>query len=258
MDLRDIERRMRAREAAHEQTMESGIFAVIRLDGRGFTGLTEALGVEKPFDGGFRDKMVATARHLMMCGIPARYGYTQSDEISLVLEPDHHVFGRRLQKSVSVLAGEASAALSLGLGMHAVFDARVLALHSVDEVSHYLRWRQADARRNARFLYCYWLLRRQGASSRRATKELRGLGAHDQEALLRECGRINLEAVPAWQRNGIGLRHETFEREGTDPRSGESVTVVRRRIRVEEVLPVGPAYTQWISRLIGKEAAPVL
>ena len=128
---------MRAREAAHEEVIGDGTYIVVRLDGRGFTALSRELELKKPFDIRFRDHMVATARHLMGCGFRTTYGYTQSDEISLVLDRDHDAFGRRLQKTVSVLAGEASAALSL-------------ALEGVDEVVDYLHWRRANARRNAR------------------------------------------------------------------------------------------------------------
>ena len=175
MELRDIEHRMRAREAAHEEVIGDGTYIVVRLDGRGFTALSRELELEKPFDIGFRDHMVAAARHLMGCGFRTVYGHTQSDEISLVLDRGHDAFGRRRQKTVSVLAGEASAALALALGTHAVFDARVLALEGVDEVVDYLHWRQGDARRNARVLYGYWLLRGQGASARQATRTLHRL-----------------------------------------------------------------------------------
>ena len=255
MELKEIERAMRIREAAHERALEDGAYIVVRLDGRGFSALSRTLSLEKPFDHGFRDHMVATACHLMGCGFRTAYGYTQSDEISVVLDRNHDAFGRRLQKTVSVLAGEASAALSLALSTQAVFDARVLVLDAIDEVVAYLRWRQGDARRNARVGYGYWLLRVQGANARQATRTLHRLGAREQEQLLRERGGIELGEVPAWQLGGIGLWHESFERLGTDPRTGESVVAVRRRIRVEEALPTGTAYGQWIRGIVAAEGA---
>ena len=51
MDIRDVERRMRAGEEVHGQTMEHRIFVLVRLDGRGFAGRTEALQVGTFFDG---------------------------------------------------------------------------------------------------------------------------------------------------------------------------------------------------------------
>ena len=82
--------------------------------GRGFTRLTkDVCQFEAPFDQRFRDLMVATTTHLMTCGFRVIYGYTQSDEISLLLHRDTEVFNRKLRKYDSILAGEASAKFSV-------------------------------------------------------------------------------------------------------------------------------------------------
>jgi tRNA(His) 5'-end guanylyltransferase len=95
-----------------------GIHMVARLDGRGFTRLTkETHPFETPYDVRFRDYMVATVEYLMgECGFQLIYGYTQSDEISLLFHPDENTFSRKIRKYVSVLAGECSAKFSLLLG----------------------------------------------------------------------------------------------------------------------------------------------
>ena len=86
---------------------------VARLDGRGFTRLTkEDMKFEAPFDVHFREYMVETVRHLMNCGFNIVYGYTQSDEISLLFHRDDNTFGRNTRKINSILAGEASAWMS--------------------------------------------------------------------------------------------------------------------------------------------------
>ena len=79
MELKAIENGMRAREPAHEQAIDVGASIVVRLNGRGFSTLSRALKLEKPFDDGFRDYRVATARHLDWCASRldshrARYG----------------------------------------------------------------------------------------------------------------------------------------------------------------------------------------
>ena len=250
MPSHELDRHMRSRENEIETVIEEGAFLVVRLDGRGFTRLTEALGFSKPFDDAFHRHMVETARHLMGCGFPVLYGYTQSDEISLVLDPYHGAFGRRVQKTVSVLAGESSASFSLALGTRAVFEARVLALREPEEVVDYLCWRRSDAVRNARVLHAYWLLRGQGTDPRQATRMLKGMGAREQEALLRDRGGVEFTELPAWQRGGANLWHETFEREGTDPRTGQEKVATRRRVKVEETLPDGAAYPWWIRERI--------
>jgi tRNA(His) 5'-end guanylyltransferase len=127
-----------------------GIHIVARLDGRNFTRLTgELCSFEKPFDERFRDHMVATTRHPMSCGFRVVYGYTQSDEISLLLHRDEGAFGRKERKLNSVLAGEASAVLALALGRTCCFDCRVSQLPGPDGVCDYFTWRQEDAHRNA-------------------------------------------------------------------------------------------------------------
>src|SRR5215467_15387499 len=96
---------------------------------RGLTGLTrEVHQFKAPFDERFRDMMVATTEHLMNCGFRVVYGYTESDEISLLFHRDETSFGRKTRKYNSILAGEASAKFSLLLGDVAAFDCRICEL----------------------------------------------------------------------------------------------------------------------------------
>ena len=94
---------------------------------------------EAPFDVRFRDHMVATTEHLMECGFQVVYGYTQSDEISLLMHRDEDLFGRKVRKYNSILAGEASAKFSLLLGDLAAFDCRVCQLPNRVLVRDYFR-----------------------------------------------------------------------------------------------------------------------
>ena len=57
---------------------------VLRLDGRGFHGLTEKLsGFTRPYDENFRDIMAATSMDIMEEFSPA-FIYTFSDEINIL------------------------------------------------------------------------------------------------------------------------------------------------------------------------------
>ncbi|MGH7456108.1 MAG: tRNA(His) guanylyltransferase Thg1 family protein, partial [bacterium] len=88
MKFDDLDAKMRVFETAHDHCVLPGIHIVARLDGRGFTRLTkEVHHFEAPFDERFRDLMLATTEHLMDCGFRMLYGYTQSDEISLLVHP---------------------------------------------------------------------------------------------------------------------------------------------------------------------------
>ena len=130
MTFDELDRKMRVFETTNDPVVLPGIYSVARIDGRGFTKLTkERHNFEAPFDVRFRDHMVATTAHLMEnCGFRVVYGYTQSDEISLLMHRDDDSFGRKVRKYNSILAGEASAKFSLLLGDLAAFDCRICQL----------------------------------------------------------------------------------------------------------------------------------
>ena len=155
MKFDDLDRKMRVYEQSLDQRIVPDMYMVARLDGRNFTRLTkETCGFEAPFDPRFRDLMTGTVAHLMDCGFKFAYGYTESDEISLLFARDESAFGRKTRKLNSVLAGEASAAFSLALGRVAVFDCRIAPLPNAERVADYFSWRQEDAHRNALNAHC--------------------------------------------------------------------------------------------------------
>ncbi len=115
MRFDDLDKHLRQYETAYDFCVPQENFIVVRLDGRGFTRLTKEIWqFEAPFDIRFRDLMAHTVRHLMKCGFNVAYGYSESDEISLLLRRDDDTFKRKTRKIISVLAGEASAAFSFG------------------------------------------------------------------------------------------------------------------------------------------------
>ena len=255
MQFDELDSRMRIYETAHDHCVLPGIHMVARIDGRGFTRLTrEVHEFEAPYDTRFRDHMIATSQYLMSCGFRVRYAYTQSDEINLVLDRDEDAFARKLRKLDSLLAGEASAAFSLSLGARAAFDCRVSQLPDLDRVVAYLRWRSEDAHRNALNGHCYWLLRGQGLSADTATGRLNGLSVGQKNELLFQEGGLNFNDLPAWQRRGIGLYWESYEKAGVNPKTGESVTTTRRRVKVDLELPMRDAYDAFTRDLVGEGA----
>ena len=85
MKFDDLDQKMRLFEELNDQYVLPHIYIVTRLDGRSFTRLTkEVHQFEAPYDIKFRDYMIETVKHLMNCGFRMIYGYTQSDEISLL------------------------------------------------------------------------------------------------------------------------------------------------------------------------------
>ena len=260
MKFDDLDAKMRRFERAHDHCVLPELFIVARLDGRGFTRLTKEIHqFEAPFDVRFRDHMTATVEHLMNCGFRVAYGYTQSDEISLLLHRDADSFDRKLRKLDSVLAGEASGCFSLRLGSLGCFDCRINQLPTEALVVDYFRWRQEDATRNALNAHCYWLLRKAGQSVAEATRFLLSQTTAQKNELLFQHG-INFAKLPAWQKRGVGLFWENYEKPGMNPKTGEPTTTVRRRLRTELELPAKEAYEAFIqARLVeAQSAAPKL
>ncbi|MBN1888260.1 MAG: tRNA(His) guanylyltransferase Thg1 family protein, partial [Thermoflexales bacterium] len=105
MKFDELDARLRVFETAHDHCVLPGIHIVARLDGRNFTCLTkETCKFQAPFDAKFRDYMTETTSHLMDCGFRVLYGYTESDEISLLFHPGEDTFARKVRKYTSILA----------------------------------------------------------------------------------------------------------------------------------------------------------
>ncbi len=242
-----IDVRMRAVEARHDRCAPADAFLVARLDGRGFHRLTQDMNFEKPFDETFRDAMIGAAQHLMSSGFQIGYVYAQSDEISLLFDAADATFTHKHRKLLSVLAGEASAALSLEFGRTASMDCRLLELDGAEAVADYFAWRQSDAERNCSLGHAYWALRRSGYSGRSAHRVLKGLDRIERARLLNELALVDYESLPTWQRHGFGLYHERFEKVGVNPLTGEKIPAVRRRIKVDLELPRGEAYRAFVA-----------
>ncbi len=242
MNFDELDKKMRVYEQSLDQVILPETYMVARLDGRGFTRLTkEICKFEAPFDARFRDLMVKTVEALMDCGFRIAYGFTESDEISLLFVPGDETFGRKVRKYNSTLAGEASAAFSLALGKVATFDCRIVPLPNVEKVRDYFLWRQEDAHRNSLNSYCYWTLRKEGKSVQEATAMLEGQSVSFKNELLFSRG-INFDKLPSWQKRGIGIWREQYEKEGFNPLKNEKEVAVRNRLKVEYELPLGAAY----------------
>jgi tRNA(His) 5'-end guanylyltransferase len=255
MKFDELDKKLRVYESLNDRFMLPGVNMVARLDGRSFTRLTkEVHQFESPFDIRFRDYMVQTVQHLMDCGFRVVFGYTQSDEISLLFHQDENGFSRKLRKLNSVLAGEASAKFSTLLGDVGVIDSRISELPGNKLVVDYFRWRNEDASRNALNAHCYWALRKNGHTVQKATAELSGLSAAEKNELLYRVAKINFNDLPLWQKRGTGVCWESYEKEATNPKTREKVKATRNRLKVDYELPMKDKFTEYVFSLLNEES----
>lgn len=196
-----------------DRTALRGLPLVVRLDGRAFHSFTR--GMARPFDPLFSGLMIDTAKFLVE-QTHARIGYTQSDEISLILLCDgpkaESLFGGRLFKLTSVLASMATARFMMGAvdlwpekvrRSPPVFDARVFEVPSRDEAVNAIMWREWDATKNAISM---------AAHASFSPRQLHGKGgAEMQEMLFSERG-INFNDYPPGFRRGTYVQRRVYEK----------------------------------------------
>jgi tRNA(His) guanylyltransferase len=154
---------------------------IIRIDGKAFSNYTK--GLKRPFDEGLMEDMNKTTEYLCQNIQGAKFGYVQSDEISILITDyddisTHAWFDGNLQKMASIAASLATAKFNqlrllrkstqtlrpFGDGSEklgnleydqvndfklAMFDARVFQIPYQEEVLNYFIWRQQDATRNS-------------------------------------------------------------------------------------------------------------
>jgi len=247
MNFDDLDKKMRVYEQSIDQSILPDTFMVARLDGRSFSRLTKELcDFKAPFDERFRDMMVNTVKALMDCGFRVVYGFTESDEISLLFHRDENTFGRKVRKFNSILAGIASATFSMQLGQVAALDCRMIPLPNIEKVHDYFLWRQEDAHRNALNAHCYWLLRKEGMDANQATAVLDGKSISYKNELLFSRG-INFNKLPSWQKRGIGVYWADIEKIGFNPITKTEEKTIRRKLQVDMELPLGEAYGKMVS-----------
>lgn len=145
--------RMKRYEAATSFVLPRRTYTIIRVDGKSFHTLLKKS--TKPFDYRFLDKMDSVTKEMCKSIQNVILAYTQSDEISLVLQDfkEHETepwFGGTVQKMTSISASLATYHFNHeGYREMGLFDSRVYTIPSKTEVMNYFVWRQKDAIRNS-------------------------------------------------------------------------------------------------------------
>ncbi len=175
---------MKGYELETRTTLPERSYTLVRVDVRaGHSYLRRA---DKPFDRSFSSDMQETARFLCEEISGAVLAYTQSDEISILMQDFASAnaqpwFGGGVQKIVSTSAALATAKLNeLRPGKLATFDSRVFTLPTSVEVANYFLWRQKDATRNsvsmaAQSLFSHKELQNKSRTDMREMMEIHGV-----------------------------------------------------------------------------------
>ena len=210
--------RMKQYEAVSKSCLIRRMPVIIRLDGCHFHTFTK--GFEKPFDEVLMRSMIRTMKFLCQNIQGCVFGYTQSDEISLILVDYKKLnssawYDNEVQKMCSVAASLCTlkfnevfreevhnhaadkkegllAAYNKALKTGAVFDCRAFNVPKED-VCNCIIWRQQDATRNSIQAL---------AQSKFSHKELHGLSCDKlQDKLFTECG-INWNFLETYKKRG--------------------------------------------------------
>jgi hypothetical protein len=60
----------------------------------------------------------------------------------------------------------------------------------------------------------------------------------------------NFTDLPNWQKRGVGLYWETYEKQAMNPKLGIPVTTTRKRIKCELDLPLKDEYSQFLLNFV--------
>lgn len=237
---------------------------IIRLDGKAFHTFTR--GLKKPYDEIFHNTMNATMKYLCENIQGCKLGYTQSDEITLLLTDYDTLdtdawFDNNVQKICSVSASIATmafnkylhkyvdeycnavaalqdfdieadyiAVLQKAIEKGAMFDSRCFNIPE-DEVANCFIWRQQDATRNAIQML---------GQCNFSHKELQGKSCNDIQDMLMTQKNINFNDMPTEFKRGVCCVKEEYY---PDPMPGYEdcpidATALRTRWVLDKEIPI--------------------
>lgn len=226
--------RMKYYESVYNTTLKTGMPVIIRLDGRAFHTFTKRF--VKPFDKVFVETMCGTMLYLCRNIAHCVFGYTQSDEITLILldydtEESKPWLNYRTQKLCSLSAAMATAVFNRlyeknvkALGEKdryvlrdtgelelAMFDSRCFNI-TEEDVVNCLIWRQRDAQRNSvsamahKYLTKAEVYKCNTAELRKMIKEKTGLSWEDYPIGLQRGFCAVRKPVEIHTENGVAVR----------------------------------------------------
>lgn len=259
-DYDTLSKRMKEYEATSKNCLVLGTPKVIRLDMR--AGHTFCKKLNRPFDDTFAECMVMATLELCKEIPGVVMGYTQSDEISLVLNDITKngkfkcFFDGKVQKMVSLSASICTIAFnrawmkkSKELGgvykdnnWKAQFDSRVWSLPNTNEVHNYLLWRQNDATRNSIQMVGHAIF---------TDAEMHKKKNNDIQDMLMIQKGINWNDFPARHKRGIAILKEQYMKDMVLP-NGMLATEVKRKRWIPFDMPILTKDTLFVDKVYNK------
>jgi tRNA(His) 5'-end guanylyltransferase len=227
-------------EVFSQLRVPSGLPFFVRLDGRRFQAVAEQLKAQKPFDKRFAQCLVTAAKAIFKSNLNPTLIYQASDELNILFAYTAP-FNQRIEKIDSILASTASSAFSLAVlnqynkAVTVAFDSRIV-ITPKEKLHQYLAQRQLDLWRNHNNAYAYWLLRQHGHTPKQAAEKLKKLKTQQLHDLLYKHG-VNLAKTPAWQRRGILIYKEPYQKQAKN-QTGKTITTTRRQLKQNWNLPL--------------------
>jgi len=259
MDHSDLGARMKSYENCYRIYLPNRQAVIVRIDGRAFHSFTK--GFNRPYDVLFAQCMRETAKQLCENISGCVLGYTQSDEISLVLVDYKNIntepwFGNNLQKIVSISASMAtfffrqnffSAVLSSKeLAYYkayneklCVFDARAFIIPR-EEVANYIYWRQLDCVRNSIQL---------AGQAYFSQKQLQNKNCDQIQEMLWQEHQVNWSKYPTWFKNGVAIYKQPREIYHKNE-DGTQSFVVRDRFTIDLEMPMVSQNPDFINKWV--------
>ena len=205
-------------------------------------------GCAKPFDHRLGDLMAGTLKFVCEQMGTATFGYTQSDEMSILVrddlcDPGHEPwFDGRVEKICSLTAAFATYAFNAKNPFEkkspGFFDARVFVLPP-ESLDAYFIWRQNDATKNSLSML---------AQSLYTQKELQGKRRADLHELCFQKG-INWNDLPIPDKRGRAVYKVALEK----PKRGGG-TVLRNAFVIDESIPVFTEDHIWLAGRLARSA----
>ncbi|KRZ26671.1 Phosphatidylinositol 4-phosphate 3-kinase C2 domain-containing subunit beta, partial [Trichinella pseudospiralis] len=189
---------------------------VVRLDGCSFRRFTAEHRFEKPNDIAGLRLMSSAAKSVLHNYKDIRIAYGHSDEFSFVFCKRTNLWNRRLQKLLSTITSLFTSSYIFQWNLHfsddrpliwaPCFDGRVVLYPTDENLTDYLKWRQADCHINNLYNTVFWkLVNEGGLKPDEAEKRLCGSTAADKNEILFSQFNTNYNNEPVIFRKGTVL-----------------------------------------------------